>query len=53
VKPFIAVTVIVETADTPALTAAGDVAERAKSVMMNVAVVEWESVPLVPVIVRM
>jgi len=53
VKPFTAVTVITEDADAPALTAAGDVAERAKSVMMNVAVVERESVPLVPVIVRM
>jgi hypothetical protein len=52
VKPLSAVTVIVEVADTPAFTAAGEVAEMLKSLTVNVAVVEWESVPLVPVIVR-
>ena len=52
VKPFTAVTVIVEVADTPALTAAGEVAVMVKSVTVKVAVVEWDSVPLVPVIVR-
>jgi hypothetical protein len=52
VKPFTAATVIVEVADTPALTAAGDVAATVKSVIMKVAVVEWLNVPLVPVIVR-
>jgi hypothetical protein len=40
VKPFTAVTVIVEVADTPAFTAAGDVAAMVKSVTMKVAVVE-------------
>ncbi len=39
VKPFTAVTVIVEVADTPTLTAAGEVAETVKSVTMKVAVV--------------
>jgi hypothetical protein len=38
VKPFTAVTVIVEVAETPALTAAGDVAVIVKSVTVNVAV---------------
>jgi len=52
VKPLTAVTVIVEVAETPALTAAGEVAAIVKSVTVNVAVVEWVSVPLVPVIVR-
>src|SRR5690242_2987986 len=52
VKPFRAVTVIVEVADTPVLTAAGDVAEMLKSLTVKVAVVEWDRVPLVPVIVR-
>lgn len=40
VKPLTAVTVIVEVAETPALTAAGDVAVIVKSVTVNVAVVE-------------
>ena len=51
VKPLTAVTVIVEVAETPALTAAGEVAAIVKSVTMNVAVVECDNVPLVPVIV--
>ena len=40
VNPFTAVTVIVEVADTPALTAAGEVAEMLKSLTVKVAVVE-------------
>ncbi len=52
VKPLTAATVIVEVAETPALTAAGAVAAIVKSVTMNVAVVECDKVPLVPVIVR-
>ena len=40
VKPLTAVTVIVDVAETPALTAAGDVAEIVKSRTVNVAVVE-------------
>jgi len=40
VNPFTAVTVIVEVAETPALTAAGEVAAIVKSVTVNVAVVE-------------
>ena len=51
VKPFTAVIVIVEVADTPALTAAGEVAAIVKSVTVNVAVAEWDNAPLVPVIV--
>ncbi len=51
VKPFTAETVIVEVAEVPAWTAAGEVADMVKSVTMNVAVVEWLRVPLVPVIV--
>jgi hypothetical protein len=48
-----AVTVIVEAADVPTVTAAGEVAVIVKSLRlnMNVAVVEWLKVPLVPVIV--
>jgi hypothetical protein len=46
-----AVTVIVEVADVPTVTAAGDVAVIVKSVMLNVAVVLCDRVPLVPVIV--
>ena len=53
VKPFTAVMVIVEVAETPALTAAGEVADTVKSVTVKVAVAEWDRVPLVPVIVRM
>jgi hypothetical protein len=52
VKPFTAVTVIVEVADVPTVTAAGEVAEIVKSLTVNVAVVEWDRVPLVPVIVK-
>src|SRR4029077_5059912 len=51
VNPLTAATVIVEVAETPALTAAGEVAEIVKSVTVKVAVVEWDRVPLVPVIV--
>ena len=51
VKPLSAVTVMVEVADTPALTAAGEVAVMLKSLTVNVAVVEWLTVPLVPVMV--
>ncbi len=51
VNPFNAVTVIVEVADVPAWTAAGDVAVMLKSRTVNVAVVECDKVPLVPVIV--
>jgi hypothetical protein len=51
VNPLTAETVIVEVADVPAWTAAGEVAAIVKSVTENVAVVECESVPLVPVIV--
>ncbi|TME44158.1 MAG: hypothetical protein E6I55_11280 [Chloroflexi bacterium] len=40
VKPLIADTVIVELAEVPTVTAAGDVAETEKSVTVNVAVVE-------------
>jgi len=52
VNPLRAVTVIVDVADVPTVTAAGEVAETEKSLTVKVAVVEWESVPLVPVIVR-
>ena len=51
-KPFTAATVIVVIADTPALTAAGEVAVTVKSVTANVSIVEWDSAPLAPVIVR-
>ncbi len=40
VKPFTAVTVIVEVAETPVLTAAGDVAAMVKSLTVKVAVAE-------------
>jgi len=40
VNPFTAVTVIVEVADTPALTAAGEVADTVKSVTTKLAVAE-------------
>ena len=40
VNPFTAVTVIVEVADTPAFTAAGDVADTVKSVTTKLAVAE-------------
>ena len=51
VKPLTAVIVIVEVADVPAVTAAGEEAAIVKSVTLKVAVAEWVSVPLVPVIV--
>jgi hypothetical protein len=51
VKPLTAVTVIVEVAAVPAWTATGEVAAIVKSVTENVAVVECDSVPLVPVMV--
>jgi hypothetical protein len=51
VNPLTAVTVIVEVADVPTVTAAGEVAAIVKSVTLKVAVVLWERVPLVPVIV--
>ncbi len=50
-KPLTAVTVIVEVAEVPTVTAAGDVAAIVKSLTVKVAVVEWERAPLVPVIV--
>jgi hypothetical protein len=49
-----AVTVMVDVADVPTVTVAGDVALIVKSLLLltvKVAVVEWERVPLVPVIV--
>lgn len=52
VKPFTAATVMVDVAETPTLTAAGEVAATVKSVTVKVAVAEWDRVPLVPVIVR-
>ena len=52
VNPLTAVTVMVEAADVPTVTAAGDVAETAKSVTVKVAVVLRLNVPLVPVMVR-
>ena len=52
VNPFSAVIVIVEVAEVPTVTAAGDVAAMLKSRTVKVAVVEWERVPLVPVMVR-
>jgi hypothetical protein len=52
-KPFNAPTVIVEVAEEPALTAAGDVAAIVKSTKLKVAVAVRTRAPLVPVIVRM
>jgi hypothetical protein len=51
VNPLRAVIVIVEDAEVPTVTAAGEVADIAKSVTLKVAAVEWDRVPLVPVIV--
>jgi hypothetical protein len=51
VKPLTAATVIVEVAEVPTVTAAGEVAAIVKSVTVKVAVVLCDSVPLVPVIV--
>lgn len=52
VNPLTAATVIVEVAEVPTVTEAGEVAETVKSVTVKVAVVLWDSVPLAPVIVR-
>lgn len=51
-NPLIAEMVVVEVAEVPAWTAAGEVAATLKSVTVKVAVAECESVPLVPVTVR-
>ena len=51
VNPLTAVIVIVDVAEVPTVTAAGDVAAIVKSRTMNVAVVECERAPLAPVIV--
>ncbi len=51
-KLFTAVTVIVEVADWPALTAAGEDAAIVKSLKLKVAVVVWTREPLVPVTVN-
>lgn len=51
VNPLTAVTVIVELAEVPTVTADGVLAAIVKSVNENVAVVEWVSDPLVPVMV--
>ena len=50
-KPFCAVIVIVETAEVPAETAAGEEAAMVKSWTLTDTVAWWESVPLVPVTV--
>ncbi len=52
VNPFTADIVIVDVADVPTVTAAGEVAEMVKSLTVKVAVVEWLRLPLVPVTVR-
>src|SRR5438105_498378 len=52
VNPLTAETVIVEVAEVPVWTAAGEVAAIVKSVTVKVAVAEWDNVPLVPVTVR-
>jgi hypothetical protein len=53
VNPFSGVTVIVEVAVVPALTdPVVGLAATEKSVTVNVAVVEWDNDPFVPVIVR-
>jgi len=49
VKPLIGATVTVEAPAPPV----GEVAVRLKSVTVNVAVAEWETVPLNPVMVTM
>jgi hypothetical protein len=51
VNPLSAAMVIVDDAAVPTVVE-GDVAAIVKSVTVNVAVVLWDSVPLVPVIVR-
>ena len=50
-KPLRAVTVIVEVAETPTLTAAGEEAAIVKSTKLKVPVAEWVSVVLVPITV--
>jgi hypothetical protein len=52
-KPFKALTVIVEVAETPTLTWTGEVAMIVKSWTWKVAVAECVRVPLVPLNVRM
>ena len=44
---------IVEVADDPTVTGAGEVAETVKSWKLKVAVVEWARLPLVPVTVTL
>ena len=51
VNPFSGETVIVEVAEDPASTAAGEVVETEKSVTVNVTVAKRDSVPLVAIIV--
>jgi len=51
-NPFKPVTVIVEVAELPTETAAGEEAVIVKSTKLNVAVAVWTRDPLVPVIVR-
>jgi hypothetical protein len=51
VKPFMAVTVIVDVAELPTVVAAGEEAAMLASATVNVAVVECVRGPLVPVIV--
>ena len=51
VNPFTAATVIVDDAAVPTVVD-GEVAVIVKSVTVNVAVAEWDNVPLVPVTVR-
>jgi hypothetical protein len=51
VNPLTATTVMVEVAEVPTVTEAGEVAETVKSVTVKVAIVEWDNAPLVPVIV--
>jgi hypothetical protein len=51
VKPLTAAIVMVEVAETPTVTAAGEVAVRVKSVIVNVTVVVMTVLPLVPVTV--
>jgi hypothetical protein len=50
-NPLSAVMVIVEVAEEPAATDAGEVAAMVKSVTVTVTVAVWDSVPLVPVTV--
>jgi hypothetical protein len=51
VNPLMAVTVIADVADVPTVTPAGEVADIVKSEKLKVADVEWDSIPLVPVMV--